>query len=117
MDEDYLKKFNYKNPPKFRLKRNKKVQEKYNKCLKDGTNKFFLDNLKQKLENENIIFLPNYFPYETINNIKHYCIWYKNPFDINDFIKQNNLNVVTYFENISKFKSIKDISHIHIFIK
>jgi len=117
MDENYLKQFSMSNPPKKPLGRTKEVEEKYDKCIENGSNKIFLYNLKQRLKLGKPIILPNLFPYHTKNYIKHYCIWYSEPFDVEQFLKDHNLRAITYFENDINLKSIKDISHIHVFVK
>ena len=117
MDEDYLLQFSILNPPKHVLGRTKQVEERYNGSIKNGSHKFFLDYLKQRLKTESPMLLENMFPYNTKDNIKHYCIWYAEPFDIEQFLKDYNLTTITYFENDIRLKSIKDISHIHVFVK
>lgn len=117
MDEDYLLQFSMLNPPKQALGRTKEVEEKYDKCIKNGSNIFFLDTLKKMLKYNSPLLLENMFPYDTKDNIKHYCIWYSEPFDVERFLKDNNLKAITYFENDISLKSIKDISHIHVFVK
>ena len=87
MDEDYLLQFSILNPPKHVLGRTKQVEEKYNGSIKNGSHKFFLDYLKQRLKTESPMLLENMFPYNTKDNIKHYCIWYSEPFDIEQFLK------------------------------
>ena len=115
MDEEYLKRFSMSNPPKTPLSRTNKIKEKYDKCIKNGSNDFFLEYLEQRLKKESPILLENLFPYHTTKNIKHYCIWYSENFDVEKFLRDKDLRVVTYFENYIGLKSIKNISHIHVF--
>ena len=63
----------------------------------------------------------NDFPYDLEKNIEHYVLWSRKRLEndsIEKILKQEfkNLNIV-FFENPEYLKSIKDIFHIHIFVK
>lgn len=118
MNENELKKFDWKNPPTYRLSRKKEVQKNYDNTI--GTQKHydFVEKIKQKLEQEHIVFEPNEYPYDVRPMIKHSCLWYNGdltPDDVINYLISKNIYYITFFENDMKNRSIKTIRHYHIF--
>lgn len=118
MNSQELKKYNWLNPPKDTLPRKESVLRAYECYQKTEGYNMFIVGLKQKLENEPIVFIPNTFPYDVKHPIKHSCLWYRGilePKNVESFLRLNNIDYITFFENEPEFKSIKSISHYHIF--
>lgn len=122
MDFEFIKKFDNDNPPSsFKLYRSKNTQDQYDNHYQSN---FFID-FKNKITTilkEKLFYITkNTYPYHFIDDTLHYLIWFRSESNLNftqiieDYFKINKSNY-TYFENLEKFKSIKEIRHIHIFI-
>jgi hypothetical protein len=118
MDITRLVKFNYRNPPTSNIPRTLAVISAYDSFIKtDGPDNFKLF-LQTKLSKSKFYFCKNNFPYNIEEPIKHSCLWYKGTTDEQDiivFLNENNITYVTFFENPKHLKSVKDISHLHVF--
>ena len=110
--------FTAENPPTVMLGREKHIQEKYDIfCKERSKGKEFISRVKEILDDQEYYFIENDFPYYVEDDITHMICWYKNGTveSIVKKIKKNN-KIVTYWENLPQNKSIREISHIHIFI-
>lgn len=131
---DFLRQFNFRDPPKICLGRSSEVMEKYEehkKELKDNgiiiddyiNNKYFRDNTHKFCLDKNI------FPYYCDSNIEHYVMWIR----CGEKISENNFKEFIcnklfdgdfcemkqkciYFQNITALQSIKGVNHLHVFI-
>lgn len=140
LDWKFLKQFNFDRPPKIVLGRSSIVNEKYNRhnkelkeldiSIEDYINtKYFKDyNIRFYLDK-------NKFPYYCESNIDHYVIWINGSSIYNldkidegiyrDFIcyklfdgnYEKMIHNCIYFENIKELRSIKGVSHLHVFIR
>tara|TARA_Y100001972_G_C7651991_1_gene327929 strand:+ start:2046 stop:2393 length:348 start_codon:yes stop_codon:yes gene_type:complete len=103
----------HKNAPKYGIIRHPEVQRKYDE---DKTTE---EELRKELFKNNEIWImkKNKYPYYFKDNTKHYLIWFNNEINYNliDFLLRDYDKVI-YFENDIENKSIKTISHVHIFI-
>tara|TARA_Y100000114_G_C11686840_1_gene291509 strand:- start:499 stop:840 length:342 start_codon:yes stop_codon:yes gene_type:complete len=103
----------HKNPPTIRIPRQEHVQSLYDK------EKLSEEELKSKLFSNNKVWVmtKNKFPYHFIDDTQHYLIWFKNKpnFKLVEFLLRDYEYV--YFENSPENRSIKGISHVHVFIK
>ena len=118
MDETILNKFNHNNPPNFNMLRKKEIQQKYDDSIGTFKQKLFISYIEEKINRESFVFVDNTYPYDLAEGIKHSCLWYRGnfaPFDVYLYLKSKNIKYITFFENDVKFKSIKSISHYHIF--
>ena len=118
MNAAYLSQFSWRNPPNFSMPRKKEVQENYDNAVGTPKQKRFIQHIKDKIEEDGFIFVENTFPYNTTDDIKHSCLWYKGiftPDDVVIYLRLNHIKYITFFENDVEFKSIKSISHYHIF--
>eukprot|EP00039_Didymoeca_costata_P031594 m.1081 g.1081 ORF g.1081 m.1081 type:complete len:131 (-) comp889_c0_seq1:202-594(-) len=113
-----LRCYTAKNPPQVVLGREQHVQEKYNEFSRTPTNgKEFINNVQKILEQQEYHFIQNDFPYFVEPNVQHMVCWYKNS-DCETIMKKitQTYEVVTFWENLAHNKSIKEISHIHVFV-
>ena len=114
-----LKKFNNSNPPLIPLKRSCLVQEKYDNTIKlNQNNKIdFISKINIELLNKDYYLMKNDFPYELDEGICHMLCWYnnENSFKFIDEISKR-YNIITWWKNHLNNRSIKEISHIHIFV-
>lgn len=118
MNETQLKKFNWLNPPNFSLPRKQEIQETYDRDIGSEKQKEFIQNVKDEISKKGFTFVPNTYPYDVLSPIKHSCLWYKGVFTPEDVIRYlsiNKIEYVTFFENNVDNRSIKSISHYHIF--
>ena len=118
MEEIELRKYDWKNPPNFQIPRSKEVQAIYDINIKTDLHTKFINYVKSNVSENQILFIPNTYPYNVKPPIKHSCLWYQGiftPDDVITYLRLNNIRYITFFENNSQFKSIKSISHYHIF--
>ena len=118
MDENELKKYNWSNPPSFALPRTKEMQAVYDSEYGSEKQRLFIVNLKNILSRKGFAFIPNTYPYNVVPPIKHSCLWYKGfftPDNVVTYLNVNKIDYITFFENNVHNKSIKTISHYHIF--
>ena len=118
MDARYLKKYNWKSPPQKQMPRSIITSKSYEKYLRSESHITFIEGVKKKLEKSNIYFEMNLFPYDVKPPIRHSCIWYKSPLtpqDVENYLSDQNIDYITFFENDNRLKSVKEISHYHIF--
>ena len=109
------------------LFRSSKIQDKYHRLSIEDQN-IFLNNLFIDDENKNYSLTLNNYPYFLEPDIEHLILWInpKISLDILDseYIIKNKLEVnkisynkIIYTKNKMKYKSVKSIDHIHIFIQ
>lgn len=118
MNVNDLKMFNYSNPPLIQLSRKKNVQALYVKEIGSIKQLEFIRSIKEKIERDGLTIEENTYPYDIEEPIKHSCLWYKGVFTpehVITYLNFHNINYITFFENSPEFKSIKTISHYHIF--
>ena len=118
MNADYLRQFDYGNPPEIAMERRKTVETSYKNFRKTAGYKAFIADIKQQLETEPYVWVSNRFPYNVERPIQHSCLWYKGSLTkrkIKNILKSMDMDYITFFENLDDFKSIKDVSHYHIF--
>ena len=118
MDAESLKQYTYDNPPTDTLDRDPRVLAEYNKYQKTNKSQVFIKTIKKELGTEPYVFAPNRFPYKVNPPIEHSCLWYSGKFDYNDvimFLDNYGIDYITFFENSDTLKSVKEISHYHIF--
>ena len=118
MDTTTLIKFNYENPPDKPFPRTKETIDSYDDFTKTDGPKEFITNILDKLKINKFHMCPNIFPYDIQPPIIHSCLWYRGNTtkeEILNFLHKNNIEYVTFFENPNHLKSVKDISHYHIF--
>ena len=118
MNETQLKKYNWVNPPNFVLPRRQEIQDTYNRDIGTDKQKHFIQNVKDEISKKGFTFVPNTYPYNVKPPIKHSCLWYKGiftPKDVILYLNLNDIDYITFFENDIRNKSIKSISHYHIF--
>lgn len=124
-----LQKFSFENPPKFQLKRSTQVQKDYDiyistiKSNNNDINKIITQ--KYFSNNKNYVFVPNLFPYDIEDGIKHYLIWF-NPI-LNNIIDKKYIEDILisnlgnkkyiYFINFATNKSVKNVEHCQVFLK
>ena len=118
MDSRMLKKYNYDKPPDHIMPRTKNVYDNYEKYSNSGAHEIFVKKIKNELDAKKVFFEINLFPYDVKPPIKHSCLWYRGSLtseEIENFLSENNIECITYFENPHHLKSVKEISHYHIF--
>lgn len=118
MDAETLKQYTYDNPPTETLERDPNVLTEYHKYQKTDKSQLFIKNIKRELETKPYVFIPNRFPYKVKSPIEHSCLWYSGKFDHDDvieFLDNEGIDYITFFENNDTLKSVKEISHYHIF--
>mgnify|MGYP005627667301 FL=1 len=109
--------FSAENPPGTVVLRETHIQENYDEFCKDKENgKRFIQRVKDNLENNDYYYVENDFPYYVESHIKHMVCWYKKGTVYSIINKLEKKNIITYWENLTHNKSVKDINHIHIFI-
>jgi len=121
---NFLKQFNFNPPLNNQLKRSTQIQKKYDNYQKNPFNAIIFGR-DLFYNNDILMFIKNRFPYNVDDNIEHYILFInpklKKKFtDINIYkiIKQRYVrnNPFIVFENSPKNRSIKNITHYHIFI-
>lgn len=126
----YLQKFNCTNPPNEVLPRTKEIQRNYDsfcKFLKEKNIKVSDHIIKTlDLTNKKIVFTDNTFPYNCEPNVVHKLLWiYKESIEIDNvqqIIEKKILELFNlklefiFYENKTCNKSIKDITHYHVFV-
>lgn len=121
---DFLQQFHLNPPNSIQLKREKKIQKEYDKYQENPLNNIIF--AKTLFYNNDIfMFIKNRFPYNIENNISHYILF------INPKLKKKftdkNINIIIkrlfvpyrsfiVFENYPQNRSIKNITHYHVFI-
>ena len=117
MDWNYIKQF-HKNPPTYSLIRHPDIQAKYEL---DKSEVGFIDKLFNSLfkYNQDYVIVPNDYPYYFIDDTKHYVYWSKKPINYSKLEEniEKLFNDYIYFENSQGNRSIRDIHHVHIFVK
>lgn len=129
---DDLKKYHL-NPPYHPIPRHPEVQrlyDLYNLYNLKANLKFLIKN--NNIGNDSYIITYNNFPYYLEPDITHLVIWILPPSeggeisyntstfsfkDLEDILHQNNIKEYIYFINYPENKSIKDIEHIHLFLR
>lgn len=123
----------HRNPPNFKITRDNEVQKRYDEFINKikmnniDINKYISDKF---LNNKNVNFTKNSYPYDIEEDCNHYIIWFENEYfnKITLCIDENKIidniikskfknNKYIYFENVDNNKSIKKIKHFHVFIK
>ena len=64
--------------------------------------------------------VPNTFPYNVASNIEHMLLWTSGTTPCSDpdaILRSCGLTEYTYFENSPCNRSVKDIRHLHVFVK
>ena len=123
-----LSKYNNDNPPTSNLGRTNDVENQYTIFKTSFVKKkiSISDYIYTKYfsgTNKRYIIVPNHFPYKLEQNITHNLLWINpkitfNKSEIIGIINRNfDTNNIIYFENITEYKSVKEIRHIHIFVK
>lgn len=118
MNVDYLRQFDYDHPPGIAMKRRKTVETSYQKFRKTAGYNVFVTTIKQQLDTEPYVWTSNRFPYNLKSPIQHSCLWYKCSLTkqkIKNILKSMDIDYITFFENLDSFKSIKEVSHYHVF--
>lgn len=115
-----LKQYTMKNPPQHMLGRSPEIERKYTEFAsrREGRGNF-IDSIKCTLRTKPYHFVPNDFPYHTTSNIEHWVCWYGKditPAEIIRRLREKN-KIVTFWKNYSHNMSIKEVSHIHVFIE
>ena len=118
---EYLSQFSMENPPNINLQRSIKIQKEYDNYLASSKNTtiHLLDLIFKN--SEDMVLRKNDFPYNCESSIIHMVLWINpnynitNP-DIKKYINSLDKKVI-YFENIDKYKSVKSIRHVHVFIQ
>ena len=115
----YLQKYNLsKVIDKF--PRKTEIEEKY---MNDMTKQQKLNYIKQKLKTDDYYLIPNDYPYDLSEDIKHYVFWCKETYSLEDVLKiallyfKKTSNEIIVFVNDITNKSVLDINHYHIFVK
>ena len=118
MDLETLCKLNYENPPNENISRKPVVIRAYTDYLETDGPEIFKKNLHEKLSKDKFYFYINMFPYDVVKPINHSCLWYKgetNKEEVTKYLNNHNIKYVTFFENPEYLKSVKDVSHFHVF--
>ena len=118
MDAITLRKYSCDNPPQATMPRTKSVTEAYEKFKNTPGQKAFLDAVGMYLIVNPYYFCPNSFPYDVAHPIQHSCLWYRgefSPAQVTEFLAKERIDVITFFENPEHLKSVKTISHYHVF--
>jgi len=117
MDWNYISQF-HKNPPNIRLYREETIQHKYDKNRQSSDYSIGLFNRIFDSNQETVLTI-NEYPYHFIDNTQHYIYWTQGTIDYNKLeeeLKDLGKEYI-YFENLKGNKSIKNINHVHVFIK
>ena len=131
---DFMKQFNFSNPPTVPFCRNHTVEENYSKhganIKKSGGVEFYLKKKYLSGDNDyNMTF--NNFPYDMESGIVHYVIWFRlekfgdfnNAEEVRKIIKKyqedNSVQFLdtVFFQNIERLRSVPGIPHIHVFTR
>jgi len=113
-----LRKYNYENPPKVTIPRPKSVTKAYETFKNTVAQKTFLVAVEVHLINKPYYLCPNTFPYDVVYPIRHSCMWYKGDLSseqVTEILAKERIDVITFFENPEHLKSVKKISHYHVF--
>ena len=131
---EFMKQFNFSNPPTVAFTRNQTVEDDYSKhgelIKKAGGVEPYLKS-KYLPEGTNYKMTNNNFPYDLEEDIRHFVIWFRmekfddfnNPAEVRKIIAQykleNNVEFdeVVFFQNIERLRSVPGIPHIHVFAK
>ena len=131
---DFMKQFNFSNPPTVPFCRNHTVEENYSKhgseIKKSGGVEIYLKK-KYLSGDKDFNMTLNNFPYDMESGIVHYVIWFNlekfgefnNPGEVRKIIKKYEedncvefLDTV-FFQNIERLRSVPGIPHIHVFTR
>ena len=77
MNAEYLRQFDYDNPPMVRLSRTNATEKLYKQFQRSGAHRAFITGIKRKLNTKPYIWIDNLFPYNVKKPIQHSCLWYK----------------------------------------
>ena len=142
MSWEFLRQFDYNNPPRICLGRSCEVMEKYEIHKAELSReqidintyidrKYFMGNNKKFIIDNNI------FPYYCEDNVKHYVMWINLNIGVDNSLGENyhqelrnyickNLfngdesemtDNCIYFQNIPEQRSVKCIPHLQIFVR
>jgi hypothetical protein len=118
MNATFLRQFTFENPPTKQLFRRPVIQNLYDQFSKTKGPETFIQGLKSRLETEKYILIENMFPYDLQPPIQHSCIWYNGELtkqEVEAIIKEKEIDYITFFENPTDLKSVKEIKHYHLF--
>ena len=115
-----LQQYTMKNPPQHMLGRSLEVERKYEEfAAQTQCRGKFIDSIKCTLRDKPYHFVQNDFPYQTTTAIEHWVCWYGKditPAEIIRRLREKN-KIVTFWKNDPHNMSIKEVSHIHVFIE
>lgn len=118
MDADYLSQFSCNNPPTKNFQRSPVVIRKYLEDMENGMTEKFIKRIGNRLQEQIPVMTENAYPYDVKEPIKHSCLWYRGaygPTSVKEYLKNNNIRYITFFENPTHLRSIRMINHYHIF--
>ena len=122
MEWDELLRY-HRSPPVCSLGRKPEVQELYNTHLaKHKSAAGISAHIKNTIltPGKKWVLVPNTFPYDVASNIQHMLLWTScdtAEFDPDTIISSCGHTEYTYFENNPSNRSVKDIRHLHVFVK
>lgn len=109
------------NPPLQGLYRTDETQAAYDaamaKFLRDGV--AISEHIEQTMFPKGQIWalVPNDYPYNCEKGIRHCLLWFRQDICPDTILSGLGHSTYTYFENIPANRSIKDLRHMHVFIK
>ena len=111
----------HRNPPVQRLYRTDETQAAYDaamaKFAKDGV--AISDHIEQTVfpKDKTWALVPNDYPYNCEDGIHHCLLWFRKPICPDAVLSSLGHSTYTYFENTPANRSVKDLRHMHVFIK
>ena len=132
---EFIRQFNFTNPPRIVLGRSEDVDSKYkedSKIIKANGGAFKHLTKKYLSNGYDYNMTLNNYPYYMEDGVVHYVIWFKGDKFcrynnssaieniVRDFIDRNDINSrndYVYYQNIEELRSIPSIPHLHVFIK
>lgn len=117
MDESDLRKFDWEHPPSDIVPREEHVQEAYDN-VDSAARLGFIHRVAKGVNDGDLLFIPNNFPYHTVTRIKHSCLWSRHPLkkeDVQGYLEANDIDYITFFRNDPEYRSIPIFPHYHIF--